>query len=184
MLAAQAIATADSTDFGESLVGADSDRWAADATGSIPTKGRASLVRHDRLRANGSLLGHIFPDLARGGASAGSRAGRRLADAGGSVDRNSLEGISRPETLRVRGESAPARCGSGRSRLPRRDRAGAGGVRQAWELRARDELRTAVARSRRPAKGLHLLAPIYGWFTEGFDTADLKEAKALIDELD
>jgi predicted ATPase len=28
-----------------------------------------------------------------------------------------------------------------------------------------------------------LLAPIYGWFTEGFDTADLREAKALLDEL-
>ncbi len=29
----------------------------------------------------------------------------------------------------------------------------------------------------------HLLALVYGWFTEGFDTADLKEAKALLDEL-
>jgi hypothetical protein len=28
-----------------------------------------------------------------------------------------------------------------------------------------------------------LLAPVYGWFIEGFDTADLKEAKALLDEL-
>jgi predicted ATPase len=28
-----------------------------------------------------------------------------------------------------------------------------------------------------------LLTPIYGWFTEGFDTADLQEAKALLDEL-
>jgi predicted ATPase len=28
-----------------------------------------------------------------------------------------------------------------------------------------------------------LLAPVYGWFTEGFDTLDLKEAKALLDEL-
>ena len=28
-----------------------------------------------------------------------------------------------------------------------------------------------------------LLAPIYGWFTEGFDTLDLKEARALLDEL-
>ena len=28
-----------------------------------------------------------------------------------------------------------------------------------------------------------LLAPLYGWFTEGFDTLDLKEAKALLDEL-
>jgi predicted ATPase len=30
---------------------------------------------------------------------------------------------------------------------------------------------------------LALLAPVLGWFTEGFDTADLKEAKALLDEL-
>jgi predicted ATPase len=30
---------------------------------------------------------------------------------------------------------------------------------------------------------LELLAPVYGWFTEGFDTFDLKEAKALLDEL-
>jgi predicted ATPase len=30
---------------------------------------------------------------------------------------------------------------------------------------------------------LTLLAPVYGWFTEGFDTADLKEAKALLNEL-
>ena len=29
-----------------------------------------------------------------------------------------------------------------------------------------------------------LLAPVYGWFTEGFDTQDLKEAKALLDELE
>jgi predicted ATPase len=29
-----------------------------------------------------------------------------------------------------------------------------------------------------------LLAPIYGWFTEGFDSPDLKEAKALLDELE
>ena len=32
-------------------------------------------------------------------------------------------------------------------------------------------------------KAYDLLAPIYGWFTEGFDTADLKDAKALLDEL-
>ena len=32
----------------------------------------------------------------------------------------------------------------------------------------------------KPAK---LLAPVYGWFTEGFDTLDLKEAKALLEEL-
>ena len=34
----------------------------------------------------------------------------------------------------------------------------------------------------RGAEARDLLAPIYGWFTEGFETADLKEAKALLDE--
>ena len=33
------------------------------------------------------------------------------------------------------------------------------------------------------AEARELLAPDYGWFTEGFDTLDLKEAKALLDEL-
>jgi len=35
----------------------------------------------------------------------------------------------------------------------------------------------------RQAEARDLLAPVYGWFTEGFDTPDLKEAKALLDEL-
>jgi len=35
----------------------------------------------------------------------------------------------------------------------------------------------------RREEGHELLAPVYGWFTEGFDTPDLKQAKALLDEL-
>ena len=34
-----------------------------------------------------------------------------------------------------------------------------------------------------PGKSSELLAPVCGWFTEGFDTLDLKDAKALLDEL-
>ena len=53
-----------------------------------------------------------------------------------------------------------------------------------WELRAA----MSLARLRRDqghyAEGRNFLAPIYGWFTEGFDTPDLKEAKALLKELD
>jgi predicted ATPase len=51
------------------------------------------------------------------------------------------------------------------------------------------ELRAAVSLARlhrdqgRRAEAHELLAPVYGWFTEGFDTLDLKEAKALLDEL-
>ena len=35
----------------------------------------------------------------------------------------------------------------------------------------------------KPQQARELLAPVYGWFTEGFDTLDLKEAKALLDQL-
>ena len=35
----------------------------------------------------------------------------------------------------------------------------------------------------KPQQARELLAPVYGWFTEGYETRDLKEAKALLDEL-
>jgi class 3 adenylate cyclase/predicted ATPase len=51
------------------------------------------------------------------------------------------------------------------------------------ELRAAMSLARVWAEHGRRAEGHDLLAPVYGWFTEGFDTADLKDAKALLDEL-
>jgi len=52
-----------------------------------------------------------------------------------------------------------------------------------WELRSSTTLaELLVARGQRDAAH-ELLAPIYGWFTEGFDTKDLKEAKALLSQL-
>jgi predicted ATPase len=51
------------------------------------------------------------------------------------------------------------------------------------ELRAATGLARLWADQRRRAEACDLLAPVYGWFTEGFDTADLKDAKALLDEL-
>jgi predicted ATPase len=52
-----------------------------------------------------------------------------------------------------------------------------------WELRAATSLAGLWGEQRRRAGARDLLAPVYGWFTEGFDTADLKEAKALLEEL-
>jgi class 3 adenylate cyclase/predicted ATPase len=52
-----------------------------------------------------------------------------------------------------------------------------------WGLRAAASLARLHRDQGRPAEARDLLAPVYGWFTEGFDTADLKEAKALLDEL-
>jgi class 3 adenylate cyclase/predicted ATPase/DNA polymerase III delta prime subunit len=54
---------------------------------------------------------------------------------------------------------------------------------KSWELRAATNLARLLSEQGRNAEARELLAPIYGWFTEGFDTADLKEAKALLDEL-
>jgi class 3 adenylate cyclase/predicted ATPase len=52
-----------------------------------------------------------------------------------------------------------------------------------WELRAAVSLARLRGDQGRRAEALNLLAPVYSWFTEGFDTPDLKEAKALLDEL-
>ena len=52
-----------------------------------------------------------------------------------------------------------------------------------WELRAAASLARFRRDQGRRAEARDLLAPVYGWFTEGFDTADLKDAKALLDEL-
>jgi predicted ATPase len=51
------------------------------------------------------------------------------------------------------------------------------------ELRAAMSLARLWQRQSKRAEAYELLAPIYGWFTEGFDTADLQEAKALLVEL-
>ena len=52
-----------------------------------------------------------------------------------------------------------------------------------WELRAAVSLARLRRGQGRRTEARDLLAPVYGWFTEGFDTPDLKDAKALLDEL-
>jgi len=54
---------------------------------------------------------------------------------------------------------------------------------KSWELRAAMSLARLRAEQGRRLEARDLLAPVYGWFTEGFDTADLKEGKALLDQL-
>ena len=52
-----------------------------------------------------------------------------------------------------------------------------------FELRASINLAHLWCKQDRRGEVRNLLAPIYGWFTEGFDTPDLREAKALLNEL-
>jgi len=54
---------------------------------------------------------------------------------------------------------------------------------KAYELRAATSLARLWGEQGRPAKARELLVPAYGWFTEGFDTADLKNAKTLLEAL-
>jgi tetratricopeptide (TPR) repeat protein len=91
----------------------------------------------------------------------------------------------RPEALRIRGE---LRLKSGQTDAAEADfrdaialaqRIGAKG----WELRAATSLARLLRDTGRREEARAMLADIYGWFTEGFDTADLKDAKALLQEL-
>jgi predicted ATPase len=54
---------------------------------------------------------------------------------------------------------------------------------KSWELRAATSLACLWRDRGKPKEAYKLLAPVYGWFTEGFDTRGLKEAKALLEEL-
>jgi predicted ATPase len=54
---------------------------------------------------------------------------------------------------------------------------------KSWELRATMSMARLWRDQGKRDEARDLLAPVYNWFTEGFDTLDLKEAKALLDEL-
>ena len=54
---------------------------------------------------------------------------------------------------------------------------------KSWELRAATSLARLWRDQGQRAQARDLLAPVYDWFTEGFDTADLKDAKVLLDGL-
>jgi predicted ATPase len=54
---------------------------------------------------------------------------------------------------------------------------------KSWELRAAMSMARLWRSQGKVQQARELLAPVYGWFTEGFDTRELKEAKALLEEL-
>ena len=54
---------------------------------------------------------------------------------------------------------------------------------KSWELRAAISMARLWRSQGKTQQAREQLAPVYGWFTEGFDTVDLKEAKVLLEEL-
>jgi predicted ATPase len=83
------------------------------------------------------------------------------------------------ELLLLKGKPGAAAEGHFRQALDWARRQGA----LSWELRAAASLARLWYEQSRPAEALGLLQPVYDRFTEGFDTADLKAAKALLDTL-
>jgi tetratricopeptide (TPR) repeat protein len=98
---------------------------------------------------------------------------------------NPDEIVFRPETLRIRGE---LRLKQGNLQLAEADfrdslaMARSMGAK-AWELRTTMSLARLLDGAGRREEARTMLAEIHSWFTEGFDTPDLKDAKALLDEL-
>jgi predicted ATPase len=90
---------------------------------------------------------------------------------GGPVDASTLAGS---ETA---GVAAAETCFRQALDIARRQQA------KSWELRAATSLARLQQQQGKPGEAYALLGPIYGWFTEGFDTADLQEAKTLLEEL-
>jgi len=124
------------------------------------------------------------PDLAEAQEREGA-----IVDALATVDEalkvNPGELVHQPEILRLRGEM---RLKQGQTELAETGFREAVSVARsmgakAWELRATMSLARLLREIGRGDEARSMLAEIYGRFTEGFDTADLKDAKALLDEL-
>jgi predicted ATPase len=126
------------------------------------------------------------------GAEVELAAGRRqegleVVDEGLRVARYTGTGFSEAELHRLKGEllligggdlaSEAAQCFREAISVAHRQRA------KSWELRATVSLARLLAKKGKRDEARTMLVEINGWFTEGFDTSDLKDAKVLLDEL-
>jgi predicted ATPase len=97
------------------------------------------------------------------------------------------EKVDKAEMLRIKGELLLMRDGGAIAEAEGCFRAALDVARAQearwWRLRATTSLARLLAKQGRRDEARAMLADIYDWFTEGFDTADLKEAKSLLEEL-
>jgi predicted ATPase len=134
-----------------------------------------------------TLLAEPFALLARAYGQAGQmETAFQQLDKAERIARTNGELAAEAEMLRLRGElllaagdetAAAEACFQHALDVARRQEA------RSWELRAATSLARLWQRQGRATDARALLRPVYGWFREGFDTADLIEAKALLDAL-
>jgi predicted ATPase len=111
---------------------------------------------------------------------------RSIEDAIDKVER-SKEKWCEAEVHRIAGEVALKSLGPDTDKAERHFERALAVARQqqtkSWELRAAMSMARLWLSQGKSQQARELVAPVYGWFTEGFDTLDLKEAKALLDKL-
>jgi predicted ATPase len=95
--------------------------------------------------------------------------------------------VDRPQKLRLRGELRLKCTPGGKTQFEDVERDFRDAVELAWSMSAKSlesSATTSLARLLRDTdEGRALLADIYNWFTEGFDTSDLKDAQGLLEQL-
>jgi tetratricopeptide (TPR) repeat protein len=157
--------------------------------GRIPTPGLAAQVRGQAARDGGwggSTLTRLFICLAEGCLSAGYiESGLEVIDESLAVAHTSGVTMYEAEMNRLKGELLLAQDASN-ARQAERSFSTAIAIAQAqsaksWELRATTSLARLLAMQGKRDEARTMLSEVYNWFTEGFDTADLKDAKALLD---
>jgi class 3 adenylate cyclase/tetratricopeptide (TPR) repeat protein len=113
--------------------------------------------------------------------------GLRLLDEGLAAAQRTFEHAWEAELLRLKGEAlqqhATVDAGEAESWFERAIRLARQQEAKSFELRAGLSLARSWAQRGKREEARELLSPIYYWFTEGFDTADLRDAKALLEEL-
>jgi tetratricopeptide (TPR) repeat protein len=139
-----------------------------------------TLIRQGLKDGAGLRIGGALTVLAEAQALDGT-----MTDALATIEKALRVNEYRPESLITRGELW---LNTGQPELAEADFREAIALAQrmsakAWELRAITSLARLIDKQGRRDEARTMLADIYGWFTEGFDTADLKDAKALLDEL-
>jgi predicted ATPase len=142
------------------------------------------------LRTTGATLHspHFLPHLARSHAELGQfeKAWRCIGDAMTAVE-TTKEKWCEAEVHRVAGEialkSPDPDAAKAEAYFERALSVARAQQAKSWELRAATSLARLWRDQEKRDEAHDLLAPVYGWFTEGFGTCDLQEAKALLDEL-